>query len=155
MWCKNCNIETNDGTCPVCGEITGEDIPVEIYWCEDCKTPIIQNVNQADKGICPICGKQTKYLAADLRPVFPEERLLLELLLGKKPHELIEKSVWFANSRYYIDGKSISISSKTFQIADADHLIREIEKYKEENSYAFFSDIFQNLYLQTGDGLII
>ena len=89
MWCKNCNVETNEGVCPICGKITVEDIPVEVYWCKECKTPVVQNVNQADRGICPICGKKTKYMAADLRPVFPEERLLLELLLGKKPHDYI------------------------------------------------------------------
>ncbi len=138
MWCKNCNIETNKDICPICGEITVEDIPVDIYWCEECKTPIIQSVNQADKGMCSICGKKIKYLAADLRPVFPEERLLLELLLGKKPYEYIKKSVWAANSRYYIDGKSIPISSKTFQVADTDNLINKLEKYKDGNSYSYF-----------------
>lgn len=76
MWCKNCNIETNDDKCPICGETTVEDIPAEVYWCQECETPIIQTVNQLDKGICPMCGKKTKYMAADLRPVFPEERLL-------------------------------------------------------------------------------
>lgn len=70
MWCKNCNIETNEDMCPICGETTVEDIPVEVYWCEECKIPIVQNVSQADKGICPVCGNQTKYMAADLRPVF-------------------------------------------------------------------------------------
>ena len=102
-----------------------EDIPIEIYWCVHCKTPIIQNVTQADKGICPSCGEK-KYLSADLRPVFPEERLLLELLLDKEPNEFFKKSVWASNSRYYIDGKSIPISSKTFQFADTDSLINKI-----------------------------
>ena len=83
MWCTNCNIETNDTICPVCSETTVEDIPIEIYWCVHCKTPIIQNVTQADKGIYPLCGEIIKYLSADLRPVFPEEKLLLELLLDK------------------------------------------------------------------------
>jgi len=126
MWCRNCNIETNDTICPICNETTLEDIPIEIYWCEHCKTPIIQNVTQADKGICPLCGEKIKYLSADLRPVFSEERLLLELLLDKEPNEFIKKSVWDANSRYYIDGKSIVISSKTFQLADTDSLINKI-----------------------------
>ncbi len=147
MWCKNCNIETNEDICPICGGITAEDIPVEVYWCEECKTPVIQNVSQADRGICPICGKQTKYIAADLRPVFPEERLLLELLLGKKPHDYIEKSVWSANSRYYIDGESVAISSKTFQTADTDYLIKEIEKNKLENSYDAFNKHISNFIL--------
>lgn len=140
MWCKNCNIETNDDRCPICGSVTVEDIPVEVYWCEECKTPIIQNVKQADKGICPICGKETKYLAADLRPVFPEERLLLELLLGKKPHTFVNKSVWAANSRYYVDGKSISVSSKTFQLADTESLIQQLDENKNQNTYEFFDN---------------
>lgn len=153
MWCKNCNVETNEGVCPICGKITVEDIPVEVYWCKGCKTPVVQNVNQADRGICPICGKKTKYMAADLRPVFPEERLLLELLLGKKPHDYIEKSVWAANSRYYIDGESIAISSKTFQTANADYLIKEIEKYKHENSYEAFDKHISNFILANKDRL--
>ena len=147
MWCKNCNIETNEDMCPICGETTVEDIPVEVYWCEECKIPIVQNVSQADKGICPVCGNQTKYMAADLRPVFPEERLLLELLLGKKPYDYIEKSVWSANSRYYIDGESVVISSKTYQTADTDYLIKEIEKYKLENSYEAFNKHISNFIL--------
>ena len=73
-----------------------------------------------------IMWRKIKYLSAYLRPVFPEERLLQELLLDKEPNEFIKKSVWAANSRYYIDGKSIAISSKTFQLADTDSLINKI-----------------------------
>lgn len=71
MWCKNCNMETNEKTCHICGEDTIEDLPVEIYWCSHCRTPIIQVAKQADKGICPLCKSKTKYMTADLRPVFP------------------------------------------------------------------------------------
>ncbi len=100
MWCNKCNIETNDSVCPLCGEKTIEDLPVEIYWCEHCRTPIIQTTTQADKGICPLCKQKTKYMTSDLRPVFPEERLLVELLLGKHPHQYLESSVWASNNRY-------------------------------------------------------
>ena len=65
MWCKNCNIETNEEKCPICGTETVEDIPTEVLWCEHCKTPVIQEVNQVDKGICPICGNKMKYMATD------------------------------------------------------------------------------------------
>ena len=138
MWCKTCNIETNDTTCPICGAVTVEDIPTEIYWCSHCQTPIIQEENQADKGICPLCGQPTKYMAKDLRPVFPEERLLIQILLNKKPHQHVEDSVWAADSRYYINGKAISLSSKLFQDADADSISQLLNTHKPNNSYVFF-----------------
>lgn len=122
MWCSKCNIETKNSVCPLCGEKTTEDLPVEIYWCDDCRTPIIRTSTQADKSTCPICKSKTKYMAADLRPVFPEERLLVELLLQKHPHEYIKKSVWASNNRYYVDGKSISIPNSLYQNVDTDQI---------------------------------
>ena len=139
MWCKVCNIETNDTACPICGAETVEDIPTEIYWCDHCFTPIIQEEKQADKGLCPLCSRKTKYLAKDLRPVFPEERLLLEILLKKDPHELIEKSVWAADSRYYINGKAVSLSTKLFQEADADAISQLLSAHSSDNTYTFFN----------------
>ena len=139
MWCKNCNIETNDEICPICGSKTVEDIPVEVYWCPECKVPIINTTTQADKGSCPLCGHKTKYMSADLRPVFPEERLLLELLLEKKPHEYVQKSVWAANSSYYIDGKRVALPTKLFEKADTDDLSKKIEEYKGSNTYEYFN----------------
>ena len=143
MWCKNCNIETNEPVCPRCESETVEDLPVEIYWCSHCKTPVIHYSNQADKGICPLCGRNTKYLSSDLRPVFPEERLLLELLLGKAPNEFINSSVWAVNSRYYIDGKSVALPAKAFATADTDALIESLEKYKGANNYNTFNEYIQ------------
>ena len=118
MWCKNCNIETNASVCPVCNTTTSEDVPVEVFWCAECATPIIHLSTAADKGICPICGGTTKYISSDLRPVFPEERLLLALLLDKEPDEYMNHSVWAVNSRYYIDGKSVALSDALFSKAD-------------------------------------
>lgn len=147
MWCRNCNIETNEEVCPVCGESMVEDIPVEIYWCKECKIPIIQAVNQADKGTCPICGKKTKYLTTDLRPVFPEERLLLEVLLDKEPNTYADKSVWAVNNRYYIDGKSVSVSSETFQKANTDEISDKLAKYKDSVTYEYF-DIYKERFIK-------
>ena len=140
MWCRNCNIETKEKVCPVCGAETVEDIPVEIMWCGNCYVPVLQQVSQTDKGTCPRCGGKMKHMAADIRPVFPEERLLLEILLGKRPHEYIKKSVWAVNSRYYIDGKSVSLPSALFKTADADDIARKIEENKTANSYEFFDE---------------
>ena len=138
MWCRNCNIETNEAECPICGEKTIEDLPTEVYWCKTCKIPIIQTINQADKGICPICGGTTKYLSTDLRPVFPEERLLLEILLDKHPQELSKSSIWAANNRYYIDGKAISIPNSVFQHADTDAISEKLEVSAASNTYEYF-----------------
>ena len=123
MWCRNCNIETNDSICPVCGAETAEDLPVEVYWCDSCNIPLIHTANQIGKGSCPICAHKTRYLTADLRPVFPEERLLLALLVGKEPGAFMENSVWAADSRYYIDGgKPINLSTKKLAEIDTDKI---------------------------------
>ena len=50
MWCKTCRIETNEELCPICGSVTIEDLPTEVYWCAHCAVPVIQVENQADKG---------------------------------------------------------------------------------------------------------
>ena len=150
MWCTQCNIETNENVCPVCNSKTVEDLPVEVYWCNNCCAPIIQTTNQADKGICPICGRATKYIAADLRPVFPEERILLELLLGMEQDTLLKKSIWVNNNRYYIDGKSMILPNSIYQIADTSKITEELYKRQNEVSYSFFEDnikdfVFANL----------
>lgn len=140
FWCGSCQIETSEEVCPVCGEKTVEGVPVEVYWCKHCNTPIIHKFNQVDKGICPICEKKTKYLTTDLRLVFPEERLLLEILLDKKPHEFIKSSVWAVNSRYYVDGKSYSLPSSLFLSADIDAISKKINEHQAGNSYEFFNE---------------
>ena len=147
MWCKNCNIETNEDLCPVCGMNTVEDIPTEVYWCNDCEVPVLHETNCANRGICPICGNRMKYMSADLRPVFPEERLLLEILLGKEPHEYIQKSVWASNNRYYINGHAISLPSKLFQETNVDSIVARMKKYTADNSYDFFDQNIEKFVL--------
>lgn len=138
-WCTRCNIKTNEEICPVCGDFTAEDKPMEVYWCNYCKIPIINEVNQADKGICPICESKTKYMSKDLRPVFPEERLLLEILSEKEPFEYMNCSVWAANNRYYVNGKSIVLSNELFQFADVDKIRVVMAEHRDENSYDSFN----------------
>lgn len=138
MWCKNCNRETNSEICELCGAATEQDTPILIYWCNDCKTPIIKSANRIDKNICPLCGQETSYLCADLRPVFPEERLLIEILTAK-PLEYINKTVWAADNRYYIDGESKMIPISAYKKRSAEHITELLKKYKEQNSYDFFN----------------
>ena len=125
MWCKNCNLETNEAICPVCGLETSEDLPVEIYWCNDCRIPVIHVSTAADKGICPVCHGKTRYLTADLRPVFPEERLLIALLLDKAPDALMQKSVWATGSRYRLN-RSIYMDALEWQLEKVLFLLQQI-----------------------------
>lgn len=154
MWCRDCNIETNEKTCPICGRVTKEDTPIEIMWCSECRIPIIRAVNAQDKDICPLCDSKVHHLAADLRPVFPEERLLLELLLDKEPNEYAQKSVWASNSRYYINGKSVALSSSTFQTADADKLAEKLALYSSNNTYEFFNQNIDRFVLANKNRLL-
>lgn len=139
MWCKYCSIETNEEKCPVCGKPTSEDIPIEVYWCDTCRVPIIKQVTDTKKTACPCCNREMKYMAKDVRPVFPEERLLLERILGKEPNFYIKDSVWASTgSRYYINGKAKSITRKMYETADMEQLAKDVVEYKEFNSYEYF-----------------
>ena len=143
MWCKQCNIETNADICPVCGGTTVEDLPVEVYWCDSCKIPIINTIIQADKGCCPVCGGKTEYLSADLRPVFPEERLLVELLLEKEPNSLVNESLWASNNRYYINSKSIAMPNSKYECANINSIIEKLHSFSAANSYDGFNKYIQ------------
>ena len=139
MWCKKCKVETKEDICPICGQQTAEAVPTEIYWCEYCKVPIIKTENQEDKTICPLCKQKMKYLAVDLRPVFPEERLLLEILLNVKPDSLNDKSIWAENNRYYIDGVSKSVSLKKYMEIDVASVKKILAVATIQNSYEQFN----------------
>ena len=139
MWCKNCNRETDEEVCSVCGIKTEEDIPYELHWCDECKVPLIKAINDADRDTCSLCGGKTSYLVADLRPVFPEERLLLEIL-SDKPLAYINKSVWASNNRYYIDGKPIVVTAAWYKKHSAAYIREQLEKYNEHNNYRFFNE---------------
>ena len=101
--CPKCRVPMNGEKCikPNCGCIT--KMSSTIYWCEECKVPIYDN-------ICPTCGTQGKYVATDMRPVFPEENVLVSILLADNPAEYQKSSVWFGNGGYIIDGKKVRLS---------------------------------------------
>lgn len=139
MWCKNCNIETNEDVCPICHKKTDEVVSVEVFWCSQCNIPIIVELNQANRETCPTCGNDIQYLSTDVRPVFPEERLLIELLLKKEPHIYLKESIWASNNRYYIQGKPIVISNQIYQEANIEELILLLKKYSKDNSYEYFN----------------
>lgn len=97
-FCPKCKIPMQSDKCvnPQCGHETVTSST--IYWCEDCNVPIFEKQ-------CPKCGNKGNYIATDIRPVFPEEKLLLALLLERNPFYYQEKSVWYGSNAYIINGK--------------------------------------------------
>ena len=67
--------------------------------------------------------------------------------MNRKPNEFLGKSVWAANSRYYIDGKSINVPISTFQKADVDALAKKLEEHKSYNSYDSFNSVIRTFTL--------
>ncbi len=139
MWCKKCNKISHSYVCEVCGEATQIDVPTEVHWCESCQIPIIVEMGHPDKLVCPLCGMELKYLAKDLRPVFPEERLLLELI-ENKPFAYQEKTIWATDSRYYIDGKPVKLSIDKLKKVDIEKIKRDLDLCKEKNNYDYFNE---------------
>ena len=90
-----------------------------------------------------MCGEKTRYMSSDLRPVFPEERLLMEILQGVEPNTYAHSSVWAENNRYYIDGKATSLPMKLFQTADTDAIGDAVRKYQPQNDSVYFMENIQ------------
>lgn len=99
--CNHCDINTESSECPICHSRT--EISSQLYWCFHCNIPTYDEV-------CPICGNRGKHFTSDARPVFPEERLLIEIIQGK-PMAYISDSVWNGSgNRYYVNGEKIEVS---------------------------------------------
>lgn len=77
-------------------------------------------------------------MVSDIRPVFPEERLLLEILL-KKPFAFLKDSVWNGSgNKYYVNGKRIDFSVKDLIEVDAEEVRKQYEDLREQNTYQYF-----------------
>lgn len=114
-----------------------------IYWCTHCKVPIIKNEKRSFWK-CPVCGRYLKYLSSELRPVFPEERLLFEIMTNKKPHQYLKSSVWCNNSNYYIDGVVYKLSSEVWKNTDPKKVKKLLDEHNPDNSYAYFNKHIEN-----------
>lgn len=129
--CRNDNIKTKSSTCPVCGERT-ELKKSDIYWCDNCKVPLFQIE-------CECCSGKGTRITTDIRPVFPEERLLLEILLDKIPGTYEKDSVWnCSGNKYLINGKRIKFSVKELKNKDVDDIRSKYEEASKNISYEYF-----------------
>lgn len=135
--CTKDNIRTKSSVCPVCGDRT-ELEKSDIYWCENCKVPLYDKT-------CECCGDKGRRITTDIRPVFPEERLLLEILLDKEIGTYDNSSVWnCAGNKYLIDGERIKFSVKDLKEKDADKVREQYEKFADAISYDSFKDFIYN-----------
>ena len=109
-----------------------------IYWCKSCKVPVMSN--SLNKTVtCRLCGNNADYMCSDVRPVFPEERLFIEILISN-PFEFEKSSIWASKSgRYYIDGESYLIPKYLYSFENAAKVREHIDKYKSDNSYEHFN----------------
>ncbi len=94
-----------------------------IFWCKHCNVPSFYDT-------CPVCGEKLDYLCTDLRPVFPEEKLLLAIMLKKDPACYQKSSVWCSSTTYYVDGNSLKISIGSFNKLPLSELKDIKEKYE-------------------------
>lgn len=115
----------------MCGERT-ELEKSDIYWCDNCKVPLFQSE-------CECCSGKGTRITTDIRPVFPEERLLLEILLGKIPGTYEKDSVWnCSGNKYLINGKRIKFSVKELKNKDVDDIRSKYEEASKNISYEYF-----------------
>ena len=129
-YCKTCKINTDKSTCELCGNRT--EISSQLYWCENCNVPIYTEK-------CPLCNNIGSYFTTDARPVFPEERLLIESVL-KEPMKYYEHSVWNSNGIYYVDGKKIKFSIEKLKNESSEEIRKTIAEYSDKNSYEYFNE---------------
>lgn len=66
-----------------------------IYWCPDCKIPIIE------QSSCPRCGSKCKSITTNgiCNPVFAQEKKLLSCILSASLHK---DDIWYLGSSYYL-----------------------------------------------------
>ena len=108
-------------------------------WCGACKVPVITETGGGLRHFCPLCGGETKYLCADIRPVFPEERLLVEILL-EKPLAWLGKSVWASDNVYYVDGQSIPLPLKKYKDASIANARASLAQHQAQNTRHAFDE---------------
>lgn len=127
---------------PVEGEKCSKDgcdarpiISTTLYWCNECRVPVFGEKDEKIKGKkinrCPVCGNECKYISTDMRPVFPEEKLLLAIILGENVHAFDEVSVWNSNSGYYFNGVKKDISIKKINSMPLSEINKIKKKYDE------------------------
>ncbi|MFT4142829.1 MAG: phosphoadenosine phosphosulfate reductase family protein [Mobilitalea sp.] len=116
-----------------------------IYWCdsEECNIPIYEK-------ICPKCGKEGHYVSTDIRPVFPEENLLISLILDGDPFKYQKDSVWYGSNVYIINGEKVKLSVSKANKQSLDEITaikQEFDKHTDEIDYTYF-DVYKKYFIE-------
>lgn len=132
--CPKCRVPMNSEKCinPNCGCATISSSA--IYWCENCNIPLFEKQ-------CTCCGSEGKYITTDIRPVFPEEKLLLALLKGRKYDYYNDKSVWYGSNFYIVDGKKEKLTLATINnwpLSKIKEIKDEYDKKSDKIDYSYF-----------------
>lgn len=132
-YCEKCKTIIETSECPVCGSRTIS--MTKVCWNKELNIPVIlDNLEQEDDNL--------KLISNDIRPVFPEERLLLEILLDE-PFKYINSSCWNSTGgTYFIDGKKVSITVNKLISLNDKKLRDKYNKYISSNN-----DIAFNKYI--------
>ncbi len=118
-----------------------------IYWCDHCEVPIYEKE-------CPVCGNHGTYIATDIRPVFPEENILISTLISGDPFKYQKDSVWYGSNVYIINGKKVKFSVSK----ENSKPIEEIKKVKDiydeavqRLSYEYFDEYIKKFIAANAD----
>ena len=138
--CENCNdLECETSKCPNCNSRT-KIKESKIFWCDNCQIPLYTDY-------CSCCNGKGRYIGTDIRPVFPEERLMIEIICDR-PFEFAGKSIWnTTGNNYILDGKKIKFSVKdTLERYKAKDISKRINELKEKNEY-YEENFYNEKYL--------
>ncbi|MBP1925269.1 phosphoadenosine phosphosulfate reductase [Sedimentibacter acidaminivorans] len=134
LLCPVCNVPMKTDRCIKEECNTKTVVSTTIYWCHECNIPVFNK-------FCDICGKEARYISTDIRPVFPEEKLLLAIILEKEdPLCFNNVSIWNGSNAYFINGQKLRL-----QINKLNKLpFTKIQKIKEK--YDYYIDKVNRIY---------
>lgn len=138
--CPAHNVPVYGERCPMPGCDARPIVSTTIYWCKKCNVPVFEIE-------CPCCHSKCNYIATDMRPVFPEEKLMLAILWEyDNPLDLDERSVWNSNSGYYIDGvkKELVIRDiNKFPLEKIKNIKAKYDEYFPQINRTYFEQMIQ------------
>ena len=132
VYCKKCDHpfgEYYEGTvCPSCGAVL--ERTSTLYWCDHCNIPT--------------------YIATDIRPVFPEENMLISLILSDDAFKYQKESMWYGTNSYIVNGKNIKFSVSKINkksIEEIAEIKRKYDVYSEKLTYEYFN-VFKDRFVK-------